>query len=95
MEISVDDEEFKLIVEHRKKKAKTVSSIEGRFTKQTLESMVMHARSTFTDYIYLKPGSDPNLHNVGFHVTANGLAYGYTEQIPVSAVKECLRKLNM
>lgn len=52
MQINVDPEEFKLIIELRKKKAKVISNIESRFSKRTLESMLMHSRSTFTEYIY-------------------------------------------
>lgn len=90
--IQVTDEEYVKIIEERISKEKRKSNLTNRFSKYTLESMLYHMRSNYTDFVLVKPGSVCD-GTEGFYTNSNGIPFGYTEPIYKKDIEEYYYKL--
>lgn len=91
--IEVNEEEFKLICDHRAKKLKSHGEICGKFSRSYLEAMLWNLRefNCFGDYVLLKPEQKEG---EPFFTDNRGLAFGYTQALSKTTIEAELQRLN-
>lgn len=89
--IEVNEEELKLICDHRAKKLKSHGEIRGKFSRSYLEAMLWHIRNCFGDYVLLKPDQKEG---ESFYTDYRGLAFGFTQEVSKTTIEAELQRLN-
>lgn len=91
--IEVDEEEFKIICDHRAKKLKSHGEIRGKFSRSYLEAMLWNIRAwnIFGGYVLLKPDQKEG---EPFYTDNRGLAFGFTQEVSTTTIEAELQRLN-